>query len=39
MQFKVAQVLHDLVSTYQVNDSEIIFAEGATNINLKNLKT
>ena len=39
MQFKVAQVLHDLVSTYQVNDSEMILAEGATNINLKNMKT
>ena len=37
--FKARQVIHNLFNTNQVNGLEMTFMEGATKINLKNLKT
>ena len=39
MQCKAGHVIRDLFSTNQENDSKMIFAVGATKIDLQNLKT
>ena len=39
MQCKARQVLRNLFGTNQANGSDMTFVEGATKINLKNLKT
>ena len=39
MHCKSRQILRDLFSTNQGNDSEMIFVAGATKFKLKNLKT
>ena len=39
MHCKARQGLHNLFSTNQGNDSEVVFVTGATKINFNNLKT
>ena len=39
MHYKARQVLRNLFSTSQGNDSEMIFVAGVIKINLQNLKT
>ena len=39
MHCKAKQVLRDLFSTNQGNDSEMTFVAGATKVNLKNFET
>ena len=38
MHCKARQVLRDLFSTYQGNDSDMTYVAGTTKINLKNLQ-